>query len=507
MWIICCGALRSGSTLQYQIVSEIVERKGLGRRIGFIEPTALPPLFEEHSDAKEYLVLKSHYLTPEIRREFERGNARGIYSFRDIRDVVVSMMNKENKRFEAFASRRFIEKQIELFNTWQTIPDLLVSKYESFYNRIFLEVRRIALFLNIELTDNEIEDIAALFSKENNLKRIAEGSDTVVHEGREFSRSQLLHDGHIHSGDTKQWESRLTENEVALVEQRAASWLRACGYRVSSVSTGFVSYSQHGDDYLVWQLLGEINNGLVVEVGAFDGIHLSNSFALAQRGWSALCVEPNPVMFTDLVHNRPDAVCYPYAVVGDETCIEVDFNVEETGVLSGIDYNEADIRDRYSKRELAWQAPQRFKVPARTLNRILSETGVEAGSIGLLSIDVEGFEMEVLNGFDLQRFAPKVVVIEANTPDARQAICAHFKQANYLYIGNNRQNLFFIADSDEIKKRLSRLNFSDYYPAFQTHPRGQRLAIQAKPLRFEFSNEFRNMKSKASLWKRLLKRR
>ena len=36
-WIICCGMVRSGSTLQYQIVKDIVESKDIGKGLGFFE--------------------------------------------------------------------------------------------------------------------------------------------------------------------------------------------------------------------------------------------------------------------------------------------------------------------------------------------------------------------------------------------------------------------------------------------------------------------------------------
>ena len=67
-------------------------------------------------------------------------------------------------------------------------------------------------------------------------------------------------------------------------------------------------------------------------------------------------------------------------------------------------------------------------------------------SIDLLSIDVELHEPQVLRGFDIARFKPGLVCIEAH-PEVRQAILDYFASNRYVVVGKyiraDQQNLYF----------------------------------------------------------------
>ena len=62
-------------------------------------------------------------------------------------------------------------------------------------------------------------------------------------------------------------------------------------------------HSQNGEDGIVEELLKRlnINSGWVCEFGAWDGIHLSNTFNLVQKGFNAVFIEGDPVKFKDLL--------------------------------------------------------------------------------------------------------------------------------------------------------------------------------------------------------------
>jgi hypothetical protein len=53
-------------------------------------------------------------------------------------------------------------------------------------------------------------------------------------------------------------------------------------------------------------------------------------------------------------------------------------------------------------------------VPVTTLNKVLEERALE--EITILTIDVEGFEKQVLESIDLRRHRPRVIVVEACLP-------------------------------------------------------------------------------------------
>ena len=66
-------------------------------------------------------------------------------------------------------------------------------------------------------------------------------------------------------------------------------------------------------------------------------------------------------------------------------------------------------------------------VPAITLDDLLEQNGVE--KIDFLSMDIEGHEPAALAGFDIERFAPELVCIEASGD--KEAILAYFAEHGY----------------------------------------------------------------------------
>jgi len=53
-------------------------------------------------------------------------------------------------------------------------------------------------------------------------------------------------------------------------------------------------YSQNGEDFLLWSLFKGRKSGFYIDIGAFDGIHLSNSYYFEKNGWDGVCVEAHP---------------------------------------------------------------------------------------------------------------------------------------------------------------------------------------------------------------------
>lgn len=485
MWIFCCGAKRSGSTLQYNIAARIVELNGSGIRIDHRKPSEFPEVRDAYKDDSRIKVFKSHHLTEPIKDEILRGNAKALFCFRDVRDVVVSYIKQKwvDRSEESLVS--VSQAYLANYDTWMSIADhLLVRKYEEFYDNIPNEVRIIAQFLGIQLDENTVRQIARELDS-NSLKAFLKSEDfsAVTLETFKFDKKTLLHENHIQGLHANQFLQEFSPKAIALVEKIASGWLVKNGYKLFWPTTNeFVSFSQHADDYIAWQLLNKPSSGLVVEVGAFDGVHLSNSYSLELRGWRSLCIEPNPDIFQHLKGNRRKSVNVNCAVVGDASIQEVEFFVEKIGVLSGIEFDEHDVKERYDRRGLTYESPSRVRVAAKTLDQIFDENGMGPNDVDLLSIDVEGYELEVLKGFDIERFRPKLLVVEANTPKQKDSIMTFFSflKKKYVYVGSNYQNLFFQSKESFNKDVLNGLDLRNFFAARQNHPFGGQFAIQSR---------------------------
>ena len=187
--------------------------------------------------------------------------------------------------------------------------------------------------------------------------------------------------------------------------------------------------SQHGEDRWLEQYFEGRRDGFFVEVGAYDGVVLSNSFYLESIGWRGLLVEPNPGKAAECRENRPLAKVFECAAVGSGNAGEVSFEVVEGGEV----YSTLAMSPEHSAR-LAQYGLQARKiiVRGRTLDSILEEARLPR--VDYVSIDVEGGELDVLRGFSLQRWHPAVVMIEVNERIRRPEIRDAFTSSGYVYL-------------------------------------------------------------------------
>ena len=163
---------RSGSTLQYQLVKEIVECKNIGKGLGWVDPQQFHHLRTKHMTGYRFLVIKCHSYIEEIKELYSKGEAKAIYSYRDLRDVVVSIMNKNQISFWQVLRSGYITSIIEEYTKWNTLDNILVSQYEDMITDLLQETIRIADYIEIELDETLASSIAGKFMIEQQSKRI-----------------------------------------------------------------------------------------------------------------------------------------------------------------------------------------------------------------------------------------------------------------------------------------------------------------------------------------------
>lgn len=231
-------------------------------------------------------------------------------------------------------------------------------------------------------------------------------------------------------------------------------------------------YSQNGEDCLLWQFFEQKPTGFFVDVGAFDGVYLSNSLSFEQQGWRGLCLEPLPESYQWCAHNR-QATTLQVACVGDANQSETTFYREPLGTLSGLqrdEQREADVTRRLAKHGLTFKGFEAITVPTRTLTALLDEHLPANVPLDFVSIDVEGTELDVLAGFDLKRYQPRVIVIEANDAAMRDAISAALRPYGYRLGRRVQQNFFYVRHRAD-RRRLRRVSVDCELEALQ-HPKG-----------------------------------
>ncbi|POR47347.1 FkbM family methyltransferase [Bosea psychrotolerans] len=168
-----------------------------------------------------------------------------------------------------------------------------------------------------------------------------------------------------------------------------------------------------------WEaLFGKRHDGIFVEVGAYDGESYSNTSCLADVGWGGLYIEPVPE-FAEKCRQR-HAANHKVTVIemaASDVAGEADLHIGDT--LTTL--SEAQVAD-YN--QIGWakglHQGQSRKVATERLDVILGKAAIEPG-FDLLVVDVEGLEVQVFAGFTIERWRPKVVLVELEDehPDFR----------------------------------------------------------------------------------------
>jgi FkbM family methyltransferase len=159
----------------------------------------------------------------------------------------------------------------------------------------------------------------------------------------------------------------------------------------------------------------DIEGGFFIEAGANDGIRQSNTYFFEKRrGWRGLLVEPVPELAAACRRNRPRCIVESVALVPfgfASPTIEMRF-CNLMSLVKGAMRTEAEELAHIEKGCAVQKIETReLTVPTATLSSLLDKHGVER--VDLLSLDVEGFELQVLGGIDFARHAPGHLLIEA----------------------------------------------------------------------------------------------
>lgn len=184
-------------------------------------------------------------------------------------------------------------------------------------------------------------------------------------------------------------------------------------------------------DFVLAYFKNKFDSGFFIDVGAHNGITWSNSVALKEfLNWNGLCIEANPKVFNELQKNRPNDICLNIGSAdsdGEMLFWKISGYAE---MLSGFydDYDQLHI-DRINKEIGIYGGDiEKINISVEKLETTLSNHNIN--KIDYLSIDVEGAELRVLKGLNLNKNRPTLISIEDNG----------YTKEPHEYLLNNKYN-------------------------------------------------------------------
>jgi len=195
-------------------------------------------------------------------------------------------------------------------------------------------------------------------------------------------------------------------------------------------------YSQGVEEWLIRDYFQDRRDGFFVDVGANHYKDASKTYYLESAlGWSGVAIEPQQELGADYVKFRPRTKFLPFFVS------DVSHETATFYILS----HGSQIASSDPEFVKAWGKPGEVRtVPTITLNDLLDTEKVKR--IDFLSMDIELHEPKALKGFDIDRFKPAFVCIEALLP-VRQQILDYFTRHRYALVGKylwlDEEDLYF----------------------------------------------------------------
>jgi len=186
-------------------------------------------------------------------------------------------------------------------------------------------------------------------------------------------------------------------------------------------------FSQEGEDLILKRLFPPDKIGFFIDVGAYDPIRFSNTYLFYKKGWRGINIDPRPGVMKLFNTIRPNDINVE-AAIGDgyndeqianyisyeEPAYNKVFIGKNVGIDNNVNSNLIDI----------------IEVQLRSLDDILEEHSDAFSEIDFITIDVEGFEMQVLNGFSIDKYKPNFIVLELRGFDI--STCADYDEYNFI---------------------------------------------------------------------------
>lgn len=174
------------------------------------------------------------------------------------------------------------------------------------------------------------------------------------------------------------------------------------------------STAQLLQDLFVMNAFNFKRHGFFVEVGAADGMDLSNTLLLERHGWKGILSEAARTWHDALASNRQTSL--DFRAVWSKSGETLLFRETNPPILSQL--ADLDVKDMHSSARIEAET---YTVSTVSLLDLLEQHDAPK-EIDFLSLDTEGSELHILQAFDFDKYSFGVVCVDHNYTPAREGI-------------------------------------------------------------------------------------
>ena len=201
-------------------------------------------------------------------------------------------------------------------------------------------------------------------------------------------------------------------------------------------------YSQEGQDLLAYTYFKGKNQGFFIDIGAYDGILISNTYLFEQLGWKGICVEADPNRFKLLKNNRK-CDCYNLAI-HSKTGDKLNFITSNANTLNVLEEHASNHHIERMKKDGAQKELKTISVNTITFDDLMSKNYPDVKHIDFLSIDIEGGELIVLETIDFNKYSFGLITVENNFEEG--VLVNFMKERGYKVLIDIGLDILFIKE-------------------------------------------------------------
>lgn len=202
------------------------------------------------------------------------------------------------------------------------------------------------------------------------------------------------------------------------------------------------SYSQEGEDRILWRVFGHQKIGFYIDVGAHHPKRFSNTYIFYKKGWRGINIDAMPGSMKAFMKSRPRDINLEIPISNKPQ--KLTYYIFNEPALNGFSKELSLLRESLDNE---YTILEKRELSTSTLEEVLDTYLIKNQLIDFISIDVEGLDFEVLQSINLTRYRPKIILIEAlqNTLEHPQNdnLNEFLKEHNYYFFAKTVNTLFF----------------------------------------------------------------